>query len=247
MSRSSRRAPLFDNRSAYLDRFGLLLAATGASIVLLSLVDLRSDGGLGSQLLSLGASSGVALTLTGALRASGLAARPQRLVDALLLLGLLGLGGVLLLDVFAGASLPLLQQGAPPLGVVLLAVLAPAIVVRRLAHHTGVRVSTLLGAVSAYLLIPVAYCYLLLTVDVNQATPVFGQPEPTTSFMYFSLTTLTTVGYGDLAPATPLARLLATSEALVGQVYLVTFVAMLVGLAGERLRGRSAAAGPETG
>jgi hypothetical protein len=54
--------------------------------------------------------------------------------------------------------------------------------------------------------------------------------------MYFSLATVTTVGYGDLAPASNIARLLSTSEALVGQVYLVTFVAMLVGLAASRWR-----------
>jgi voltage-gated potassium channel Kch len=48
--------------------------------------------------------------------------------------------------------------------------------------------------------------------------------------MYFSLSTITTVGYGDLTAITPFARLIATAEAVSGQVYLVTFVAMLVGL-----------------
>jgi hypothetical protein len=48
--------------------------------------------------------------------------------------------------------------------------------------------------------------------------------------MYFSLSTITTVGYGDLTAITPFARLVATAEAVSGQVYLVTFVAMLVGL-----------------
>jgi voltage-gated potassium channel Kch len=54
--------------------------------------------------------------------------------------------------------------------------------------------------------------------------------ESTTSFMYFSLVTVTTLGYGDLSPVTDWARLLATTEAVIGQVYLVTVVAMLVGL-----------------
>ena len=62
--------------------------------------------------------------------------------------------------------------------------------------------------------------------------------DSTTSFMYFSLVSITTVGYGDLAAATDLGRLLAASEALVGQVYLVTFVAMIVGL---RIRQREQA------
>jgi carbon starvation protein CstA len=80
--------------------------------------------------------------------------------------------------------------------------------------------------------------YVFTTVNAFQTTPFFGREEPTTSFMYFSLTTLTTVGYGDLAAVTPIARLLATSEAVIGQVYLVTFVAMLVALFASRFVGR---------
>jgi hypothetical protein len=46
--------------------------------------------------------------------------------------------------------------------------------------------------------------------------------------LYFSYSTLTTLGYGDLTPATELARALAIAEALVGQFYLVTVLALLV-------------------
>ena len=65
--------------------------------------------------------------------------------------------------------------------------------------------------------------------------------------MYFSLSTITTTGYGDLTAASPFGRLLAMAEAVTGQVYLVTFVAMLVGLfAANRIAGRPAVAdGPE--
>ena len=48
--------------------------------------------------------------------------------------------------------------------------------------------------------------------------------------MYFSLTTVTTLGYGDPSPVTDLGQLLATSEALIGQLYLVVVVALIVGL-----------------
>jgi voltage-gated potassium channel len=47
---------------------------------------------------------------------------------------------------------------------------------------------------------------------------------------YYSFVTLTTVGYGDITPATPTARTLAWMEAMAGQVYLVVLVAGLVGL-----------------
>lgn len=48
--------------------------------------------------------------------------------------------------------------------------------------------------------------------------------------IYFSFTTLTTLGYGDITAATPLARNLCVLEALIGQIYLVVLVARLVGM-----------------
>jgi len=47
---------------------------------------------------------------------------------------------------------------------------------------------------------------------------------------YFSFVTITTVGYGDVYPVSPLARATAATEALLGQLYLVVLVARLVGL-----------------
>jgi voltage-gated potassium channel Kch len=47
---------------------------------------------------------------------------------------------------------------------------------------------------------------------------------------YYSFVTLTTLGYGDIAPITPLARSLAYLEAIVGQIYLTIIIARLVGL-----------------
>jgi len=49
-------------------------------------------------------------------------------------------------------------------------------------------------------------------------------------FIYFSLVTMTTVGYGDMSPVSTEARTLATTEALVGQIYLTILVARLVGM-----------------
>ena len=54
--------------------------------------------------------------------------------------------------------------------------------------------------------------------------------------LYFSFTTLTTVGYGDLTAASNLGHTLAMSEALVGQIYLVTVVSLIVGNLGLRRR-----------
>ncbi len=49
-------------------------------------------------------------------------------------------------------------------------------------------------------------------------------------FLYFSLTTLTTLGYGDIHPATPVAGVWSTLEAVTGVLYLAVFVARLVSL-----------------
>jgi len=48
--------------------------------------------------------------------------------------------------------------------------------------------------------------------------------------VYYSFITLTTLGYGDVYPVTPLTQMLAAVEALTGQLYLVVIVARLVGL-----------------
>ena len=53
--------------------------------------------------------------------------------------------------------------------------------------------------------------------------------------MYFSLVTITTVGYGDFAAVTDLGRMAAASEAVLGQVFLVTFVALIVSRFGAHL------------
>jgi hypothetical protein len=50
----------------------------------------------------------------------------------------------------------------------------------------------------------------------------------TADYLYFSLITLTTVGYGDLVASTNLGRMLSATEGLTGQLYLVTVVALLV-------------------
>ena len=50
------------------------------------------------------------------------------------------------------------------------------------------------------------------------------------SFLYYSLVTLTTLGYGDITPATTAAKVFSSLEAVIGQLYLVITVAWLVGM-----------------
>jgi hypothetical protein len=89
---------------------------------------------------------------------------------------------------------------------------------------------SVLGAVCIYLLVGMVFAFVYGAIAVLAAGPLFaegtdGSPAIRT---YFSYVTLTTVGYGDYAVANPLARQLAAFEALAGQIYLVTVVAVLV-------------------
>lgn len=93
------------------------------------------------------------------------------------------------------------------------------------------------GAVAAYLLIALMFAaaYTWVAVLVPNA---FSGPPPTPAeqhdvvqrFIYFSFVTLTTVGYGDIAPQAPLARSLAMFEALIGQMFPSILLARLVSL-----------------
>ena len=51
--------------------------------------------------------------------------------------------------------------------------------------------------------------------------------------MYFSFVTIATLGYGDLTPHGDLGQMLAATEAIIGQLYLVSAVALLIGNLGR--------------
>jgi hypothetical protein len=93
------------------------------------------------------------------------------------------------------------------------------------------------GAVAAYLLLAMAYAlaYLLTEFELPGSFLVpAGEMRLTEQswrlFYYFSISTLTTLGYGDVTPALPIARNLVMSEALIGQLYPAILLARLVSL-----------------
>jgi hypothetical protein len=217
----------YSDNPRLVDRFEFLLIITIAAVVTLALVGVGIDSDdivarIGAGLVTVF----VGVTLLLSLRASGVSNRFRLIADVLVGLGLLGTIGALLLGVGDPAGASGLQ---PPLVWVLLSVVAPVVVTRRVLQHRKTTVQTLMGAVAGYLLIAVAFALIYLWMDQNVDDPFFGTQQPSTSFMYFSLVTVTTTGYGDLAAVAPPSRLFATMEAVVGQVYLVTFVAMVVG------------------
>jgi hypothetical protein len=206
-----------------LDRFGLVLVAVALSIVVLSLVDV---GRSYRDALLVTVTNGVALLA--ALRACG--SRPRvRLAVLALVAATVGLGtlAAILEATPAGDALPPPRVSVSPLWLAAVAVV-PLLVVRRLAAHPFVGRQTVLGALAAYLQIAVAYAAAFQGLDAVSESPVFGEDQPTTALMYLSLTTISTLGIGDVVPTSELARLLVASEALLGQLFLVTIVAFVV-------------------
>jgi hypothetical protein len=90
--------------------------------------------------------------------------------------------------------------------------------------------ATLAGAVAIYLLAGLAFANLYLCLAEVSGVPFFAQTTSANSvaYLYYSYTILTTVGFGDLTARTDPGRMLAVVEALVGQLYLVTVVAVIV-------------------
>ena len=116
----------------------------------------------------------------------------------------------------------------------LVLMLAIFVVLRRIANHHRVTISTVMGGVLAYALLGFMFSALYQAVDLATGGGFFNQgPQPASDYLYFSFITLTTVGYGDLTPGLELAKRLAVIEALMGQVFLVVLVARLVSMWGR--------------
>jgi hypothetical protein len=116
----------------------------------------------------------------------------------------------------------------------LLIAFAPAVIgggiVRDIRAEGTVTVRTLSGVLAIYLLLGMFFALLGAAAAAIGDGPYFaGQPHSERSdFLYFSYVTLSTTGYGDLSPVTDFGRMLAVTEALSGQIYLVTVVATIV-------------------
>jgi hypothetical protein len=128
-------------------------------------------------------------------------------------------------------------RGVGDLGFSPVLVFTAAVILRRVLGHEVVTSRTIAGAVTVYLLLALAFTAAgtgLELLDQGSFSSTDGDPRTYRTMQYFSLVTIATLGYGDVLPVSPAARSLATLEAVVGQVYLVTIVARLVGWFGQR-------------
>jgi len=218
-----RRAGLGFRRAA--DRYLAVIVLLFASMLTMALVG-DSDVGRGVSLAVL------ALTLLVTFRTSEW--RPRSLAIVAMVVASAVFVAVVLAIVGAG------QAGravAATVGVCLV-VAAVAAIVRRLAAHPEISFKTVMGALCIYLYFVLFFAQLFMLVDALTSGPFFAQTDDPQSvdFIYFSMVTLTTVGYGDFTSVVEVGRILAGIEALSGQLYLVSVVALLVGNIGGKLR-----------
>jgi hypothetical protein len=138
---------------------------------------------------------------------------------------------MLWLELFYHAPLFALISGGIRLGLV--AVFAAVLLGKVLAAGpvTSARIK---GAVAVYLMIGVIWeeAYRVVSIAAPGALSIstmnFESVKYTAELLYFSFSTLTTMGYGDIVPLNPIARSLANAEAIVGQMYVVLLIGRLL-------------------
>jgi hypothetical protein len=141
--------------------------------------------------------------------------------------------GLTLACVVASAVAPVWassSRGVYALVSIMLSVTAIASIATHLTLRRTATSATLAGAVAIYLLVGLVFADLYMCLAELSGVDFFAQTGSSSSvaYLYFSYTTLTTVGFGDLTAGTDPGRMLAVVEALMGQLYLVTIVAFIV-------------------
>ena len=208
-------------------RYGLLLLATVLSVAVQGTVEPSAV-----QQIIVTALAGASLLL--AFRAANLAPRLIQIAAALAVAAL----AVAVVRATAGG---IGEGAARSINAALVALGPPAVavgVVRDLRATGTVRIEAVFGVLSLYMLIGMAFGFVYGAIDQFADSPFFagGQAATVAHCLYFSLTTLATVGYGDFVARADVGHTLAVSEALIGQIYLVTVVSLIVSNLGRPAR-----------
>ena len=203
-------------------RYGMLLLTLGATFFFYGVAE------PGDLQRAVGAVL-VGATLMLALYAAELPKRWMRVAVAVILIIVVG---VVIASVAGKGST---VAGIAAIADGLLIVLAPPAVVigvlRNLRATGTVTVTVVAGVLCLYLLVGLFFAFTYTAVQNLGGAPFFASGDAATSSrsVYFSFVTMTTVGYGDFTARTNLGHTLSVTEALLGQIYLVTVVAAIVG------------------
>ncbi len=105
---------------------------------------------------------------------------------------------------------------------------------------TKVDRSLIASAITVYLLLGAIWGNAYLTMFILNPgafeAPGVDPDYASVHFLYYSFVTLTTLGYGDIQPVSPTARILSATEAITGVLYTAILIARLVSLIGHDLR-----------
>jgi Ion channel len=198
-------------------RFGALLAAIVVLYILIIAVG-RSAAAVPVRVLVLGAALVLAARLAG----------PRRWIRAALAGGI-GAVAVSAVAVAAGGTrLATALTGAATLLLVCATIAATA---RTLAVRRRIDVRAVAGALATYLMLALLFSSLhqmIAAILGGRYLTGVDRVDDASAFLYFSVVTLTTVGFGDIVPASDAARAVVVAEALTGQLYLVSVVAAVV-------------------
>lgn len=121
------------------------------------------------------------------------------------------------------------------------------LILNALLRQRRISADTIFGGINVYLLLAIGFAYLHGLVELfepgsyqehgENLSAWFGQGhwiEELGTLFYFSTVTMTTLGYGDMAPVSAPARMLCSAEAVAGQLYVAIFIARLVALHASR-------------
>lgn len=172
------------------------------------------------------------LTLIVILRASHTRPRTMRIVGWSVVVAVLGVA------LSSSTSTGTISRAGPVVLGAGLALGAPIAIVRRLRDQAEIDFMTVAGALCVYLLAGLFFALVYWSIGEFAHGPFFVQKQLETGvdYVYFSFVTLTTVGYGDLTARQDPGRMCSILEALFGQLYLVSVVAVLVANIGRARR-----------
>ena len=205
--------------------YGLLLGSVLASVAAMGTF---SSGGIEQVVVSL-------LLAADLLLACRVARAEERLMKLAVVVAVIGVA----VSVLRGVTDLVGDGEARAMNAVVVLCGPPAIgvgVIRSLRATRMVRVEAVTGVLSLYVMLGLLFAFVFGAVDRLGGEPFFssGAPASVANCLYFSFTTLTTVGYGDFAARSDLGHTLCVFEMLIGQIYLVTVVSLIVSNLGRR-------------
>jgi hypothetical protein len=225
----ARRRPLLAASPRFADSFGLVLLLLVVSFFVIAAGGDGNPGRVVSMII-------FAATTWLALRAAQVERRILRI--ALALIPLTTVIAIILVLIGNDETATIVSK----LLTILLVVVAPVAILKRLVAHPVISLNTFYGAVCVYLLIAMFFATTYGLIALITGEQFFAQltaapkDTPAVDYLYFSFVTITTTGYGDLTAALSVGRMTAVMEAIFGQLYLITVVALVVQNLGQRSR-----------